>query len=332
MIKKERLEEILEEITKIKPILVIGDVGIDKYIYGQVTRISQEAPVPILDVISEDYKLGLASNVSNNLQQLKVPNKLFSVVGDDINKGWLIQKCLFILIDVSNIITDENSKTTFKTRILTDKQQLCRIDNEKREPKSYDVVTKLVKLVEREINECSLVVIQDYGKGVITEYLMREIRRISRDNNKLLLIDPNLNGDIDCYYDVDVIKPNLNEGIELCRKLGGNYINPLEIVEFISEKLNISNVVMTMGKDGMCIHNSKDTLLISTVSREVFDVSGAGDTVISLLSSCLGAGISLEESCIVANYGAGVVVGKKGTATVNKNELIQFFNRVKNEN
>lgn len=326
-----RLQAILKSLNSIDPILVVGDLGVDKYTYGEVRRISPEAPVPVVEVEKEWHKLGLAANVVDNFCALKIPSNICGIVGED-NAGALFEHLLEENhIKTWGVVRSLGRSTTLKERVTTKTQQICRIDYEKQNSLTAAEESKVVFRIKDLIPGHSAVLISDYSKGIITRPVCQKILELSKTTNTqkcLVGVDPGRETPPDFYYGVDLIKPNFNEAQVMCKHFGAFERPAEEMAPLISEKLNIKKVVITLGSKGMlCFDAEKGGAMhtIPTLARDVYDVSGAGDTTMALLMSALVSGASLEESAWVANLGAGVVVGKRGTATVTDQEILDFW-------
>lgn len=329
-INEKRFSEIIQQFEKINPVLVLGDVGIDKYTYGEVERISPEAPVPVLNVHKEWLKLGMAANISHNLKTLGVTSSLFGIMGEDDNSKYLENLLEDEGLKTWGMVPLEGRKTTFKERVLTGVQQICRVDYETIRPLSEEefekVKTRIMDLYEGH----SAVIIEDYAKGAVSSDLAKWMIEFFNSKGILVAVDPGRKVPAKTYQGAELLKPNLKESLELAESLGCYSKEPLEVAKVLSNELEVKKVVITLGGEGILIYESDkptESKIIPTIKTEVYDVSGAGDTVISLLTSSLVAGANLEEAAVIANCGAGVVVAKKGTATVDQQELSQYFKR-----
>ncbi len=325
MIKEIRFREIVDSYSSIDNVLVIGDSGIDRYTSGTVDRISPEAPIPVLKVVKQQQKLGLSANVCHNLKALGINTKLCSVVGND-ERAKDLRELLFKLdISCDGLIEDKNRETTLKERVVCG-QQICRIDYEVLESIDKEVEDKMLDYLPKAIKESSAIIVQDYCKGVITYNLIKSIIKLAE--GKMVAIDPGLNTDANIYKGAYLIKPNYKEAVSMSKQLGykrdGNDLK--DLAEFLLKVLELQAIVITLGAKGMAVlgRDSKFTT-IKTVAYDVYDVSGAGDTTISLLISSLVVGASLKEAAWIGNCGAGVVVGKRQTATVTTDELMKFY-------
>lgn len=336
MINEQRFENILSNFKKIDPILVVGDVGVDKYTYGHVTRISPEAPVPVLEVSREWMKLGLAANVSDNLQSLEVKSTLCGVIGDDSN-GNLFES----LLEESQLLTwgiirDSERMTTFKERVVTEVQQVCRVDYETKGPICNDTYYRLKDRFDEFSSSHSAIILEDYGKGLFRKNVVEYIIEKAKESKKLLAVDPSRTTPPQYYKGANLLKPNKAEAQLMVEGLGYHKVSEVEeLARILVDKLQLEKIIITLGPEGMGLidtQNGGDFTRIPTVANEVFDVSGAGDTAISTIVSALACGATLEEAAWIGNCAAGVVVGKKGTALVSQGELITYFDRLKHSN
>ncbi|MGB0452978.1 MAG: bifunctional heptose 7-phosphate kinase/heptose 1-phosphate adenyltransferase [Bacteriovoracaceae bacterium] len=329
VMNEERFSQLVNNFSDLKPLMVLGDVGIDKYTFGSVDRISPEAPVPVLNVKKEWLKLGMAANITHNLQTLNVPSTLFGVIGDDNHANVFEELLEEQGLKTWGLVRSEKRKTTFKERILTDTQQICRVDYESLGPLTNEQTEDLKKRLDDLSENHSAIIIEDYAKGTLSEDLCQFAIKLFRDKNILVAVDPGRDIPARFYRGANLLKPNLKEALLLTRSLGFNIKDPSEAAKVLAHELEIDYIVITLGGEGILLfeRESKKETLIPTIPTEVYDVSGAGDTVISLLTSSLLSGATHEEACVIANCGAGVVVGKSGTATVDQAELKRFFQK-----
>lgn len=317
------------QFLKDKKILIIGDVGLDEYVLGQVRRISPEAPVPVLEVEEEDMRLGLAANVAQNVVSLGGEAMLVSVVGEDTGANLL--KDLFKKNGVSwdYMIVDRARPTTRKTRVMAKHHHLVRVDYELRKYLSPEAEARLIETVEKNVVKADCVIIEDYAKGVISRNVVEKVSAVCKKHNKKLMVDPHRENKGSFYHGVDLIKPNYDEAVVLT---GMNFDdlrdNPNKVVEVgraLQQITGAKEVVLTRGKDGMTIFSGDEITEVPTYARKVFDVTGAGDTVIAALSLGLVSGLSLVHSSMLANYAAGVVVGKVGCVPCEIPELKEYI-------
>lgn len=332
LIGSKRFNEITLKFKSLNPVFVLGDIGIDKYTFGQVNRISPEAPVPVLRVTKEWEKLGLAANISHNLKTLEVNSTLCGVVGNDKFADQLESLLESCDLKTWGILREVGRMTTYKERATTSVQQICRIDYESTEAINLNTENNFKTRIEDLIEGHSSLIIEDYSKGLLTESLIQFSINKAKEKKIIVSVDPGRNSNPLHYKGADLLKPNLGECQLMIETLGyqGQNKNVQEMAEILLDKLDLNNVVITLGAEGMALM-SRDTGELSripTVAPEVFDVSGAGDTSVTLLTISLQCGATLEEAAWIGNCGAGVVVGKMGTATVNTKELSDFYNRL----
>ncbi len=328
-----------QKITESK-VLVIGDLMLDRFTYGDVIRISPEAPVPVLHVNHEENYLGGAGNVARNISALIGKNSndnmfLIGVIGKDKSADIITESMNYSNISTSGIVIDDSRYTITKTRIVAGTQQIVRIDEEDTKPFSNIIMKKIEKVFLDNIDDYNVVIISDYNKGVVTKPLARKIIDTCNKKNKLVLVDPAIKH-FSFYKRATLMTPNLKEATEGMDskfpfyEFDKNAINILG--NSIIKKLNLSKLMITLGANGMALFDKdiklkdkKSPYIIPTKAKSVFDVSGAGDTVISVLAMCLSVGISFKESSEIANAAAGVVVGKRGTSTLTLKELINVL-------
>jgi D-beta-D-heptose 7-phosphate kinase/D-beta-D-heptose 1-phosphate adenosyltransferase len=302
-------------------IIVFGDLMLDEFIWGEVRRISPEAPVPVVEVKRETWHLGGAGNVVSNLLELGARAFPVGTAGDDL-AARLMRDCFIERgAGVSGLITDASRPTTRKTRIVAHSQQMVRADREDRSPIRESVEDALIAAYDALIEEAGAVIISDYDKGTLTPRILRHSIETARARGRIVCLDPKIKN-FAHYAGVDVITPNAHEaerasGIEIT-----DDASLTAAAHRIREMLDCRNVLITRGEHGMSLLDQAGTLThIPTVAREVYDVTGAGDTVIATLTLALAAGARLDEAAILANHAAGVAVGKVGTATVSCAEL-----------
>lgn len=307
-------------------VMAIGDLIIDEYIWGKVERISPEAPVQIVSVQSESYTLGGAGNVINNLRSLGARVFAFGVIGAG-RYGELMRKKLEALgVDTAGVACEKNRPTTRKTRIIAASQQVLRIDRETCREISSSTFAELIQRIKAVIPAVDIVLISDYGKGVVSRSLFTEIVETARKAGKMTIADPK-GIHFDKYNGATLLTPNLKEA---ALAAGIETVTPNTSIEAgrrLQETLKVENLLITCGKDGMVLfEKDKEPFKIRAEARQVFDVSGAGDTVLAVLGLAMAAGESLQEAALIANAAAGIVVGKVGTATVSPKELSDAIN------
>lgn len=302
-------------------VLVVGDLMIDEYLWGNVDRISPEAPVQIVSINYEDYALGGAGNVVANIVALGGEVSVASVVGTGRNGWLLLEKFHELGVDTENIIKDPDRPTTQKTRIIAANQHVLRIDRETKKDISDQTRHGITKYIENKMPDVDVVLISDYGKGLITKSLLSVIINSANKHQKVTIADPK-GLDFSKYSGVSMLTPNKKEaalasGIEIVDDStlwdAGNKI---------LRSVGLDRLLITCGKDGMVLFGQEgEPFQVRAETRQVFDVSGAGDTVLAVLGLAIASGSSFEDSVTLANTAAGIVVGKVGTAAVSKKEL-----------
>ena len=331
LITLKRFTEITGKFDSIDPIVVVGDVGIDKYTFGEVKRISPEAPVPVLEVTKEWLKLGLAANISHNLKTLGVKSTLCGVVGEDNNANVFDTLLEDEKLNTWGIVRTNSRPTIFKERVTTNTQQICRIDYESSEDINEETEKKLIARFDEFAKTHGAVIIEDYAKGSLTKNVIAYLIAKFKEEKKLVAVDPGKSTPPLYYKGANLLKPNLLEAKAMVASLGYKENNLETMASILVDKLSLDMLVITLGGDGMAlldVKNQPKMKIIPTVANEVFDVSGAGDTAISALTSSLLAGATLEEAAWIGNCASGVVVAKKGTATVDLKELHHFYDQL----
>lgn len=323
MTKRIELEKILDNFKNIT-IGVVGDLMLDDYIIGRVDRISPEAPVPVLNVTEERFVLGGAANVINNLKTLGAHTLCFGVVGDDANGDRLMNSLNAKKIDISCIIRDSTTPTIIKKRVLAGNQQLLRIDWEDSSHISQELEDKLLENFKKNIYRLDGVILSDYDKGVLTPRVAREIIKICRENNVIVNVDPKPKN-AQNYIGATSMTPNRKEA-QKCVGIESDDYNL--IGHLVKEKLQLDNLLLTRSEEGMSLFLEDDLINIPTFAQEVYDVTGAGDTVISVYTLASASGVDLHEAAKIANTAAGVVVAKVGTSTITKDEILDFYEKI----
>jgi rfaE bifunctional protein kinase chain/domain len=317
------LKNIISQFRK-STVLVIGDVMLDRFILGTVSRISPEAPVPVVEVQGENAALGGAANVANNIISLGGKAFLAGVIGTDTNGDMLKDMLSVKGIGTDGLIKDLSRPTTLKSRIIAHEQQVARIDTEKKDRLSKEIESNIIEYVKAVIDRTKAVIISDYNKGVITPLLIDEIFSCAKRNNKIIAVDPK-DENFYLYKEPDIITPNQKE----VENISGIRISDDSSLTKAAEKLmslsNCQALLITRGAKGMSLFtrdNDIKVIHIPTCAREVYDVTGAGDTVIAALTLSLSSDSSLEEAALLANFAAGLSVGKLGTSTIDSSELL----------
>jgi rfaE bifunctional protein kinase chain/domain len=302
-------------------VLVVGDVMVDEFIWGKVERISPEAPVPVVEVQREVLLLGGAANVVNNIRALGGNVFLAGVVGKDAMGSHLMGELKRINVSTEGIVTLAERPTTIKTRVIAHHQQMVRFDREVRAKIDEETTDKIIGYARSLGTKIAAVIISDYGKGVVNERLVSGLVDMVKKGGQTISVDPKVEN-FSIYRGVTVITPNHHEAGS---GVGNKIVDEESLLvtgKMILSKLGCENVVITQGEDGMTLFETRgDVVHIPTVAREVFDVTGAGDTVISTLTLAVAAGARMRDAALISNYAAGIVVGKVGTAIVNADEL-----------
>ncbi|MGN6385249.1 MAG: D-glycero-beta-D-manno-heptose-7-phosphate kinase [Verrucomicrobiota bacterium] len=330
-LSKQRAKILLDATRNLR-LLVVGDLMLDQFVWGSVRRISPEAPVPIVEFENESFMPGGAANVARNLSALSVPCELFGIVGRDGTGRHLKELLVEQQVICNGVLGDSSRPTSIKSRIVAQHQQMVRVDRESTAVLSERVLRKLLLAIEDRIDQADAVILGDYGKGVVSQSLIDPIKEMCRQRGVWLSLDPkpvnrlNLSG-------LSLITPNRKEAFELAGAQDGlRGPHPLEdkalltVANQLLERLSPALLLITLGDQGMllCGRNQKP-FHIPTVAQEVYDVSGAGDTVIASFTMAIAAGASPVEAAIISNHAAGVVVGKLGTATLTQEELLASF-------
>ncbi len=317
----QRIRRIVSAFNKAR-VLVVGDLILDEFIWGTVSRISPEAPVPVVWVDRENFMPGGASNVANNIRALGGEVSLAGVVGDD-PKGEVLQGLLRKRgIQCDGIFADKHRPTTQKTRVIAHHQQVVRIDREVVKPVAEETLKAIVRHVAERIKSIDALIIEDYGKGVIVPALLREIVRVARKHKKIITVDPK-ETHFSYYRGVTTLTPNHHEAAAMVGFKIKDDASLERAGRKMIQKLRCETALITLGENGMAIfQDGKKMIKIPTIAQEVFDVSGAGDTVISTYTLARAAGANAVEAAHISNCAAGIVVGKVGVAVTSREELI----------
>jgi len=331
------LKKIIERFPKAK-ILVIGDLILDQYIFGSVDRVSPEAPVPIVWANKRSYVPGGAANVASNIHALGGNVCLLGVTGKDKHAEILLAELKKTGIDTKGIFSEAGRHTTLKSRVIAGHQQVVRVDWEHREPLSKAVNQKILDFIQKHLKDFDAVIVEDYGKGVVNVELLEKLVALTRHNKKIITIDPK-EEHFQYYKGITSITPNRRELENAVRnlkikdsknkfKLHSDQLFSDEDIDKaakeIMEYLDLESILVTLSERGMKLFERVGPAThIPTVAQEVFDVSGAGDTVIATFTLALASGASKKDAAHIANFAAGIVVGKLGTATTTTKELLE---------
>lgn len=330
-LSRRRVKHLLEAAASTR-IVVIGDLMLDHFIWGNVARISPEAPVPIVVLQRESFMPGGAGNVARNLSALGLPTELFGLIGRDHPGQQLCELLRQEHVGCDRLLVQANRPTSVKTRVVAQKQQVVRIDREVLDGLGESDTRRLVRSLEHVIPGAAAVIVCDYGKGVVTQSLLEEIKALCRASGVWLSFDPKPVHQLE-LSGLSLITPNRKEAFELAgmHDETRNH-NPLEdlglmrVAERILARFGPAVLLVTLGELGMLMcQRDRTPIHIPTVAQDVFDVSGAGDTVIAHFTLAIAGGASPLEAAIVSNHAAGLVVGKVGTATVAPQELLASF-------
>lgn len=326
-----RLREILSGANK-KRILVIGDLMLDEFVWGKVGRISPEAPVPVVEVTGESLYPGGAANVARNLREFVDEVAVIGLIGSDPGGRQLNELLAAQKIDTADVIEDGAFRTIVKTRIIARNQQVVRVDRERSHSPSPGQVSRVVEQVRKRLNQIDAIIFEDYGKGFLSHALVEQVCRDANEAGKIVSGDPNPRHPIS-WKNTTAVTPNRNEAFLAA---GIPWSDPVEPVskddalrktgETLLEMWDTRFVLITLGEQGMILfQKGEEPHHIPTKARQVFDVSGAGDTAIALFTLALSCGATPVEAAEIANHGSAVVVGKIGTATVTREELLSSF-------
>ena len=331
--KKQRAKDIINNF-KGKKVAVIGDLMLDAYVWGKVSRISPEAPVPVVHVKKKTYSLGGAANVMCNINSLGGEAIAFGIIGKGENGSHLLNLMNKQGINTENIITDINYVTIEKQRIIADSQQLARVDYENPETITSEILSRIqnsvISMINR--NELDAVIFEDYAKGLLSDEMLNEIINIAKIKNIPIALDPHPSHKMN-VKGLTLMTPNQSEaftlsGIYLKELTSPVYKDPtlLQVANKLNNDWNVEQLLITLGANGMALfEKGKDVIHIHTKAKEVFDVTGAGDTVIASYTMSLLGGATGAEASEISNQAAGIIVGRIGTSSVTPEELIELF-------
>lgn len=308
-----------------RAVVVYGDVMLDEFVWGDVTRISPEAPVPVVDIRRESVHLGGAANVLANLVALGAHASVVGVVGQD-QAGERLRAELRRATNVEHadesLIVDESRPSTIKTRIIAHNQLVVRADRERRTPVEAAVEARLISVLQNALKEADAFVVSDYDKGAVTPRVLGQILPLAYERGIPVLVDPKIRN-FAAYRPATLVTPNHHEALRLTGIEDHTDEALKTAAHLIRERLRCESVLITRGERGMMLlEKDREPIYVETAAREVYDVTGAGDTVIATLSAALSAGATMLEAAILANHAAGIVVGKVGTATASADEII----------
>ena len=325
-IKNSKIEKIFAELKQ-KKIAVIGDVMLDVYYWGDTSRISPEAPVPVIDITHEEIKPGGAANVALNIKSIGAKTCLFGIIGNDLYGSNFVENLHNYDINIENINIDPTRPTTVKTRILASSQHVIRFDKEDKDFIDTKLEKKIIKDFEKNIENINGVILQDYNKGMLTPAINKKIIKLCNENNIIVTVDPKLNN-LSSFKGATLFKPNLHEAEEILgRKIATE--KDIEKAGFdLIKKLNFKHVVITLSEKGIALFTKgKKMKIIPAKAMKISNVSGAGDTVIASITAFMCAGATFEQACTIGNYAASLVVEDVSIVPVNPDELLK---RLKN--
>lgn len=320
------LNSIIKKFSSVK-VLVVGDVMLDQYLWGSVERISPEAPVPVVKLQKTSLAVGGAANVAANIAGLGAEAFLVGAIGKD-KEATLFEPLLKKLkISQANLVKIEKRPTTIKTRIVAHNQHVVRIDQEENQEINSADEERVWKRIEKLLNKIEIIIVSDYAKGVLTENLLMRLITTTKKLNKTILIDPK-GSDYKKYSGADILTPNRFEAAQACSLPPDGQ----EIVEkagtTLIKKLKLKSVLITQGEDGMTLfQKNRKSFHLNALARTVYDVTGAGDTVIAALGVSLGSGADLLEASEIANISAGIVVEEIGTTAITREKLRNFLDK-----
>lgn len=321
---RQQLKKILASLAG-KKVLVLGDLMVDEYIWGKASRISPEAPVPVVEVGDQSFVLGGASNVANNIRSLQGDVCMVGVIGQDETGQMLKQELEARKIGTAGVMVDVDRPTTLKTRVIAHNQQVVRIDRENKAPLNQTMEEKIIGHLTERIQQVDAVIISDYGKGVITPQISAQVIALARQHGKVVAVDPK-GSDYSKYRGATILTPNKKETEAALNSELNTEERLLEGGNRLLHDLALDSLLVTRGEQGMSLfEKGREVFHIPAVASKVYDVTGAGDTVISTLVLALAAGASLQEATVLSNYAAGVVVKKVGTSTVTAEEIEEMM-------
>jgi len=323
----EKIQQVCS-VEKQPAILVIGDLMIDHYIHGKASRLSPEAPVPVVNLRSENFTLGGAGNVVQNLVSLGADVAVSGAAGNDAAAVQMFEILDAEGINTANIFKDESRHTTIKTRIMVDGHQLARLDKESTNSLSVSAENDLMEHLSELIRNADVVVLSDYNKGFLSPTLTRQIIHVSNNLGKKVIIDPKGNNYLK-YSGAYIIKPNRSELAVAAKLENVDSVEALQVAaNIIVEQTDVDFLIVTLSEEGMMIFNKNEATALPVKATEVYDVTGAGDTVLATISYFIALGLDVVDACEIANHAAAIVIRQVGSATTTVDEIIT---EIKNE-
>ncbi|HPG29443.1 MAG TPA: D-glycero-beta-D-manno-heptose-7-phosphate kinase [bacterium] len=326
---KNKLLSIINKFDK-RRILIIGDVILDEYITGEVSRISPEAPVPVVEVKNRWFSPGGAGNVANNLVNLGAKVVISGIIGNDYFGVKIKSMLKKNGSDISGLITDMNRPTVLKSRIIARQQQVVRVDVESKKKISADQFDKISSFIEKQKKSIDAIILSDYGKGTITSNVIEQVVEIKKKFGIPVVVDPKIEHFMN-YKNVTIMTPNKKEASEGSNILITDEKSLYKAGNKILKDLNLDALLITRSEEGMSLFKKSEIVNIPTEAKEVFDVTGAGDTVISVMSLCLSAGADFKYAAVLSNIAAGEVVKELGTAAISKDKLVNLVRNYNNK-
>lgn len=327
---RELLQEAVDRFHRART-LVLGDVMLDQYLWGKVSRISPEAPVPVVDVQRETKMLGGAANVINNILSLGGSPILCGVIGDDRTGREVITMMEQQGLSTVGILVEKGRPTSMKTRVVAHSQQVVRVDRESRNELGHGMVEKILAFVEEKARDVDVIIVSDYGKGVVAPDVIEGLRHLKKSWDGIIAVDPKV-GSFPLYRGVDVITPNHHEAGAYC---GFEIIDREGLIAAggqILGNLECQAVLITQGEQGMTLfEHGGEVQHIRTAAKKVYDVTGAGDTVIATFCLGLASGLGMKDAAVISNIAAGIVVGEVGTSTVKVEDLKKTIDKMRLE-
>ncbi|MEM9916621.1 MAG: bifunctional ADP-heptose synthase [Bacteroidota bacterium] len=320
------LKKLLDDAAKLR-ILVVGDAMLDRYLYGRVDRVSPEAPVPVVDLQREEVRLGGAANVALNLQALGAKPYLCSVIGQDVMGAQFMQLMQSQGMYQSGIVQSTERQTTVKSRVIAQSQHLLRIDREQRNPLKAEEEEALLQTVRRLMDEATvdLLIFQDYNKGVLYKRLIETLLAEAQTRHIKTIVDPKFDHFFD-YKKVDLFKPNLREVSQaLGWQVAAEPDSLRRAAQSLRERLGQEQTLITLSEKGVFVENEAEAFIVPTQARNIADVCGAGDTVVSMAALGLGLGLNIRTIALLSNLAGGQVCEKVGVVSVDKNKLIAEY-------
>jgi D-glycero-beta-D-manno-heptose-7-phosphate kinase len=322
--RKDRLIKAISHFPACR-VLVVGDLMLDSFIWGEVSRISPEAPVPVVEVREESQLLGGSANVAHNVASLGGKAAVAGVIGNDHAGRLLLRLFEEISVSTAGLISEDNRPTTVKTRIIARHQQVVRFDREWRVPLKEGTIGRILTYIQRNLPNLDGIIVSDYAKGVVTREFLDALRHVVAGPRVPVVVDPKVQH-VDLYRSFTMVTPNNHEASQM----SGIEIRDEETLiragQSLLQQLECESVLITRGKDGMSLfHGDGQIVHIPTVAQRVFDVTGAGDTVIAAVTLSIVAGLSQEDAAFLANLAAGIVVGEVGTAAVSSDQLLDIL-------